>query len=361
MPSQPRRYPPTFQSPKCNALLHLGLLANYGNKCTFDTMKSVSETYRIERQEWGAWEVITLSLGDNAIAFVPQYGGHLLRLDMEVDGQRVNVIDGYHTPEELAEQDFYKSSFLMPFPNRLDKGQFTYAGQSYQFPINDQATGNALHGFKAFYEMELTAITPLPMGGVQAELTSRYDGTHPAYPFPFTFTVQYRLLAHNQFECAIHITNTHHSTIPVGFGWHPYFTLGTDTVDSLLLQMPTAHRVEIDQRMLPNGTTTPFETFRTPHPLAGQQFDNAFILPVASSWVDVHLIAPSRNTQLTFWQEAETFPYFQLFIPPRRQSVAIEPMTCNINALNQELPRVQLEAGATRSGRFGVQVSPWQA
>lgn len=332
----------------------------FGNKCNFDTMKSVSETYRVKRQEWGAWEVITLSLGNNAITFVPQYGGHLLRLDMEVGDQVINVLDGYHTPEELAEQDFYKSSFLMPFPNRLNRGQFTHAGQTFQFPINDQATHNALHGFKAFYDMALTDVTTLPDGGVQATLTGQYDGTHPAYPFPYTLTVQYCLLAHNQFECKVHITNTHDSTIPIGFGWHPYFTLGTASVDDLLLQLPAAHQVEIDNRMLPNGHTTPFDAFQAPHTLQGQQFDNAFVLPsAAADCATVQLIAPQLDTQLTFWQEATAFPYFQLFIPPRRQSIAIEPMTCNIDALNQDLPNVHLAAGATRSGRFGVQVHPW--
>lgn len=326
-------------------------------------MKSVSETHRITRQTWGAWEVITLSHGSNAITFVPQYGGHLLRLDMEVAGHPTNILDSYSTPEALAEQDFYKSSFLLPFPNRLNQGRFTHAGQSYQFPINDHSTGNALHGFKAFYDMELAAITDLPLGGVQAELTSHYDGSDAAYPFPFTLTVHYRLLGHNQFECAVFITNDHHSAIPLGFGWHPYFTLGTPAVDDLQLQLPLAHRVEIDQRMLPNGDTTPIEGFHTPQSLAGQHFDNAFALPIeadAPAWIDIHLIAPTLGTRLTFWQETTAFPYFQLFIPPRRQSIAIEPMTCNIDALNQELPRVQLAPGATRAGRFGVQVAPWQ-
>ena len=36
---------------------------------------------------------------------------------------------------------------LFPFPNRIRDGRFSFAGQSYQLPLNDPAQKNAIHGF----------------------------------------------------------------------------------------------------------------------------------------------------------------------------------------------------------------------
>src|SRR6266436_4622520 len=36
---------------------------------------------------------------------------------------------------------------LFPFPNRIRDGRFTWAGHTYQLPLNDPAQKNAIHGF----------------------------------------------------------------------------------------------------------------------------------------------------------------------------------------------------------------------
>ena len=37
------------------------------------------------------------------------------------------------------------------------------------------------------------------------------------------------------------------------------------------------------------------------------------------------------------------FPYFQVFTPPHRESVALEPMSCNVDAFNNRQGLIALE------------------
>ena len=57
---------------------------------------------------------------------------------------------------------------------------------------------------------------------------------------------------------------------------------------------------------------------------------------------------------MIYWQEADKFPYVQLFTPPSRKSLAIEPMTCNIDAFNNKEGLWYLEIGEKRTMEFGI-------
>ena len=43
----------------------------------------------------------------------------------------------------------------------------------------------------------------------------------------------------------------------------------------------------------------------------------------------------------------QDFPYFQVFTPPHRSSVALEPMSCTVDAFNNGGGLVRLMPGAT--------------
>ena len=58
----------------------------------------------------------------------------------------VSVIDGYQTETELVEHKGYKSAKLLPFPNRLADGKYTFNLQEYQLPINRPTENHAIHG-----------------------------------------------------------------------------------------------------------------------------------------------------------------------------------------------------------------------
>src|SRR5262249_49675138 len=58
-------------------------------------------------------------------------------------------------------------------------------------------------------------------------------------------------------------TNIGSRSCPYGAGQHPYLTLGTDTIDSLVLQSPGRRYLESDERGIPVAS----------HPVAGTRFD----------------------------------------------------------------------------------------
>jgi aldose 1-epimerase len=77
-----------------------------------------------------------------------------------------------------------KSSVLFPFPNRLNNGKYTWNDAEYQFPINNESTGNAIHGFVRHESFEVTEAPPT-QNSASIRCMYEYAGDKPYYPFPF--------------------------------------------------------------------------------------------------------------------------------------------------------------------------------
>ncbi len=288
---------------------------------------------------------------NNGFTIVPDVGACML--DLRFAGK--SVLDGYTTPEELQENKWAKNVVLYPFPNRLKQGKYEWAGKQYQFPVNDPATGNALHG--------LGMQAPLRVENI--EMTEHYAkitcigqraGDEEAYPFAYTFSVAFKMKEPGYFTCEMTFVNDDQQPIPVGFGWHPYFKLA-EKVDDLELKVPACEEILIDDKMLPTGKRRAFPPFEELARIGKTNLDNCFVLKAAAGREEVRL--QNGAQQLYFWQEAGEgkFNYLQLFIPPGRQSIAIEPMTCNINAFNNGEGLIILEPGAQASAQFGFSLN----
>mgnify|MGYP000125559389 CR=1 FL=1 len=60
------------------------------------------------------------------------------------------------------------------------------------------------------------------------------------------------------------------------------------------------------------------------------------------------------NITIQLWQEAVIYKYLQIFIPPSRSSIAVEPMSCSINAFNSKEGLIILKPKEKFSGSYGV-------
>ena len=49
----------------------------------------------------------------------------------------------------------YLGKVLMPWPNRVAGGSYSWEGSSYDLPVDEPTFGTALHGFVAFQEWEI--------------------------------------------------------------------------------------------------------------------------------------------------------------------------------------------------------------
>lgn len=265
------------------------------------------------------------------------FGGVLTKLQLFDGQQTVDLIDGYTSIEAATSKKYAKSHWLLPFPNRLNKGSYTFNQKTYQFPINDVQNGHNLHGFSNFLPTTINTITQNSL-----EVTTIFNET-AYFPFPFKMIVTYTLQSNAVFiqTTIINIGNT---LMPIGVGWHPYFQLNHVLIDDLKLKLPSCKKIQVDNRMLPTGQQFVFEDFKQLKYLNNTLLDNCFLIKNTSS--EAQIILEGQHTRLIFSQETgdKKFNYFQIFTPDHRRSIAIEPMTCNIDAFNNKEGLIYLES-----------------
>jgi aldose 1-epimerase len=286
--------------------------------------------YKQEKKQFGDFNKVTFfnEESGNGFSIVPEVGGTILEIWLK--GKQ--IIDGCIRPDELKNNQAYKSALLFPFPNRLKDGRYQVNGNSFQFPVNDVATNNALHGLGADVKMDVLS-TAVSASHATIELSYFDEGFDKSYPFAFLFDVIFSISEEHGFQVKMKFTNEANENIPVGIGWHPYFKTG-DAIDSLTLKIPGCKIIEVDDRMLPTGALLDYDYFDKPRTIDQVVLDNGFKLNNNESKIEVLL--SDQNYSLKYWQETGPgkFNFLQVYTPPSRTSIAIEPMTCNIDALN---------------------------
>jgi len=288
--------------------------------------------FRVAKDHFGEFEKITLesSDGQQRLSVVPAFGATII--DLCLAGQ--SVLDTYQTPEEMLAYKWMKSGVLIPFPNRLKGGRYIWNNDAYSFFTNDSITGNALHGFGLDKPYELIK-TDLSQD--QGSLTCRYEynGDNAGYPFPFTFEIQYKLKSSGYFSLRMTFYNDGFEAIPVGLGWHPYFQMGDD-IGKLKMKMSPSEMIGVDQHMIPTGKRYEYDEFEEKRKIGATILDNCFAFQQNDNKRNAEIILESETRVLRFWQRMGThqFNYMQIFTHPDRNAIALEPMTCNVDAFN---------------------------
>lgn len=296
--------------------------------------------------------MITLKTAKSQLQIIPSLGGTLANLQLFNGKESISILDSYESADDANAKAGYKSHFLLPFPNRMKDGKYTFEGEKYQFPVNDTNTNNNLHGFLETLPMEITKKEEKE-NRATINLKGTFEGL-PYYPFPFSFFVTYNL-TDSQLTIQIKIKNRGNTKMPIGFGWHPYFKLGTQKVNDLKMQFPDCQIVKSDERMMPTGKTSAYTTFSKLETIGNTNLDNCFKLNHSDS-KKVRIRLKSETVTLNVWQQTDMFPYFQIYTPDHRQSIAIEPMTCNVDAFNNENGLWILDEKEERKIEFGVEM-----
>lgn len=287
--------------------------------------------------------ILTLRAGDSCEAKInSDLGASLVQLTL---GGR-DVIK-YPLKEDDPKKG-YPSSFLFPFPNRIRDGRYTFNEQKYELEINDLQGNNAIHGLIAFNYFRIIEQTENT-----AILSYEYSGSAEGYPFPFKFQVSYTL-TNLKLDLQIEITNTGKTSMPCGFGWHPYFGFEGNSIKDFELKLPLRYRLELDERLLPTGEKD-FEKVQK-IALKNSILDNIFEFKSRKGTQEIEL-KDSKNT-LTVYQKAglKGLNYFIIYTPPSRNSVAIEPQSCPTNAFNSEIDLEVLKPGNSWKLNFGVKL-----
>jgi galactose mutarotase-like enzyme len=171
------------------------------------------------------------------------------------------------------------------------------------------------------------AILQLQPGRLRAQLdySARRD-LLAAFPFPHLVEVDARLDARGLRLRTI-VTPTGDRAVPISFCWHPYVRLPRAPRKQWTLRWPACRHVAVDDRILPTGVTNAQAAERAP--LGRRTFDDHYVLGKDRRF---EVAAAGRSLRFTF---DRSYPFAQLYVPPRGDFIAIEPMTATIDALGR--------------------------
>ncbi len=303
----------------------------------------------------GNHEPLELRAGQACLTLEPAFGGMINGLVLPTPVGARDVIAAI-ARDECSVNPGFRGAVLFPFPNRLRDGRYQCGGRDYQFALNEPALNNALHGFLYRSEAQVE-VGPQVQGASSVSLVYAFDGSDPGYPFKVRVQLDYVLYPAGELEVCMSVANQDAHAIPVGIGWHPYFSLGVD-LDDCRLEFPMARRALVDERMLPTGQSEKDARFIGGAGLAGVELDNCFVFDGQNGRVSARFESEKSGFGLELWQQAgeRGMNFMQVYTSPDRKSLAVEPMSCGIDAFNTGEGLVNLEPGQTFSGVFGVRV-----
>ena len=316
--------------------------------------------YSLRESSIGEYKIIQL-INENTGEFLEilsGFGAGINDFQVNLDNGFQSVIDGYKTQQEI--NDFHLTSFkgskLSPYSNRIKNGQYTFDNIFYQMDINFPSENHSIHGLLHNRPFKING-TKITEHEAIIELGNTYCGDQPGYPFNYEITVRY-LFKDLTVSCESIIQNLSDTAVPIGDGWHPYFSTG-NFIDNLYLRMPSKQVVDIDKNnMIPNGEFLPYGEFVTMNKISERFIDNSFSVKSANVLFRTSLFDPAKNLMIKVWNETgyRKYNYIHIYTPPHRKSLAIEPTTSPPNSFNSETDLIVLRPKEKISLSWGIEV-----
>jgi aldose 1-epimerase len=249
---------------------------------------------------------------------------------------------------------------LIPWPNRLADGRYSFDGRDYQLELSEPEKQNAIHGLLRWRNWSL-----MDRADDRVRMGTRLHPTD-RWPFPLDVTVEYGL-GGDGLTVETRARNIGVAACPYACGQHPYLSPGPRAkVDDCTLELKARTRIETDtDRQLPTGTAPVEGTeydFRSARQIGSLEIDNALteLERDADGRAWVRLGCPDGHT-VELWSD-EAYPVTEIYTadtlaPPRRRlGLAAEPMTAPPNALATGELIVRLEPGEEHVARWGVRL-----
>lgn len=293
-------------------------------------------------------------------AVLSPWGASLRRYFLVGDhGRETDIVWGYSGG---SQKKGGQGDVLIPFPGRVAEGRYSFDGLSLQLERNDKEGPNAIHGFvrnlpwrmhqdkahAVMFEVSLDAADYAPRG----------------YPFSVVVHVTYSLNAHG-LSCAFSVRNIGGTAAPVGVGFHPYFTVGTERVDEAEAKIPAGGYLEFNEQLAPTGrviaakgTDWDYREFRTIGP---RRFNHCYLelerdtAGMASASLRDRKTGRTIDVVMDRAFSALVVYTGDAIADAPRQALAIEPMTCATDAFNHpEWGLKRLLPGEAFAGSYTV-------
>ena len=291
---------------------------------------------------------VELTAGDATLA-VDLRGASLRRLS----AGGWEVLDGY--PAGTVAPG-WRGAVLLPWPNRVRDGRWTWQGEELQLALDSPAEPHAIHGLLAWQPWAVLA-----EGDRSVTLGTTVE-PHPGYPFRLAAAVDL-VLAADRLTGTLRVRNAGDRPAPFAAGVHPYLSVGATAdggIGEAELTLPARTELVVDGG-LPTGERRPFDG------AVGRIGDRALDTPLtdldrdAEGWAHVRLRGGAGELDLAV---DPAWPWLQVYtgdtLPPgrHRRSLAVEPMTGPPNALADGAGLVVLGPGEDWSGSWRLSWTP---
>ena len=270
---------------------------------------------------------------------------------LEIDG--VAVVETY---PETTLPSYASGIVLVPWPNRVEDGQWMLDGEEQQLDITEPKKHNAIHGL-----LRNTAYRVAERAPSSITLTATVFPQH-GYPFQLSTSVRYEL-GIDGLTVTHTITNAGVRSAPVAIGAHPYLRLGDEPMEQLTLTLGASTHIEVDARLNAIGES----------PVDGTAYDLRDGVLVNDLELDdgfggvpagaTHRLTHGDGRFVELWRD-DAFSYVQVFTNTRYPkggalglALAIEPMTAPAGALRSGDGLRWLAMGETMSASWGIRYS----
>jgi aldose 1-epimerase len=268
-----------------------------------------------------------------------------------------DIVDGYGRDQAASGS---RGQLLIPWPNRIAGGRYRFGERDLQLPVNEPATGSAIHGLTRSMSWRL-----LDAGSDRCALALDLE-PQDGYPFRLGLEVVY-VLDGAGLATRLTATNRGAEACPYGAGAHPYVQVAASAlIDAAMLQVPANVTLEADARGIPTGAAvtvdgTAFD-FRAARRVGSTVFDTAFtdLRTDRDGVTRISLTSAAGDAGVTVWMDG-TMGFAMIYsgdtladVSRRRRGLAIEPMTCAPDAFNSGAGLVILEPGASLTSTWGI-------
>ena len=281
-------------------------------------------------------------------------GGAALRV-LEYTGRP--LVDGF-AEDEMSYGG--RGQLLMPWPNRIRDGAYSFAGRDLQLALTEPARQNASHGLVRWAPWTVEEHSPNSVSLVHRLMAQS------GYPWTVDLHVLYDLSA-DGLTVTQTATNLSPVSAPYASGAHPYLSVGPGPVDDWELTLPAATRSLVDERLIPVGSESVDDTgydFRVARPLRETALDDGFTDLARDDDGVATVVLRDRTSGhgVALWVD-EQHRWLQVFsadgVPgSARRSLAVEPMTAPADAFRSGTDLVTLEpagaAGDEHSASWGI-------
>lgn len=234
----------------------------------------------------------------------------------------------------------YLGKVLMPWPNRIAGGSYSWEGATYDLPVDEPTFGTSLHGFVAFQEWEIAEANASSVI-LHTLIAARYS-----YPWTLLASARYSLDPDAGLTVELSATNIGEGTAPYGVGFHPYLAVDDARADELELTNPASIIYEANASMIPvaaHDVASFGLDFRSPTLFGDSRLDHAFAGLPEGTWT-VTLRDPASGVGVSLSSDARWLQVYSAdYIG--RVGVAVEPMSCPPNAFNSGRDVVALGPG----------------